>query len=85
MPARSASARLSTICEAPVSMTKSIVAPFNYTTMLWALVFGYVFFGEIPLPIVLVGASIIAVAGLIVVFRERQLGKRDIDAPPPAP
>jgi len=64
---------------------QSVVAPFNYTTMLWALVFGYVIFGEIPLPIVFVGASIIAAAGLIVVFRERQLGKRDIDAPPPAP
>lgn len=64
---------------------QSIVAPFNYTTMLWALIFGYVFFDEIPVPIVLVGASIIAAAGLIVVFRERQLGKRVIDAPPPAP
>jgi drug/metabolite transporter (DMT)-like permease len=64
---------------------QSIVAPFNYTTMLWALVFGYVFLGEIPVPMVLVGAGIIAVAGLIVVLRERQLGKREIDAPPPAP
>jgi drug/metabolite transporter (DMT)-like permease len=64
---------------------QSVVAPFNYTTMLWALVFGYVFFGEIPVPLVFIGASIIAAAGLIVVFRERQLGKRDIDAPPPAP
>jgi drug/metabolite transporter (DMT)-like permease len=64
---------------------QSVVAPFNYTTMLWALVFGYVFLGEIPVPIVLVGASIIAIAGLIVVFRERQLGKREIDAPPPTP
>ncbi|HWV41394.1 DMT family transporter [Pseudorhodoplanes sp.] len=63
---------------------QSIVAPFNYTTMLWALVIGYVFFGEVPLPLVLVGASIIAVAGLIVVFRERQLGRRDIDSAPPA-
>jgi drug/metabolite transporter (DMT)-like permease len=63
---------------------QSVVAPFNYTTMLWALVFGYVFFNEIPVPLVLIGASIIAAAGLIVVFRERQLGKRDIDAPPPA-
>ena len=53
--------------------------------MLWALMFGYLFFGEIPLPIVFFGASIIATAGLIVVFRERQLGKRDIDSAPPAP
>jgi drug/metabolite transporter (DMT)-like permease len=64
---------------------QSVVAPFNYTTMLWALVFGYVFLGEVPVPLVLAGASIIAVAGLIVVFRERQLGKREVGAPPPAP
>ena len=63
---------------------QSVVAPFNYTTMLWALAFGYLVFGEIPVPIVLIGGSIIAAAGLMVVFRERQLGKRDIDAAPPA-
>ncbi len=27
---------------------QSVVAPFNYTTMLWALIFGYVFLGEVP-------------------------------------
>jgi drug/metabolite transporter (DMT)-like permease len=50
--------------------------------MLWAVVFGYVFLGEVPTPLVLTGAAIVAAAGLFVVFRERQLGKRDIDAPP---
>jgi drug/metabolite transporter (DMT)-like permease len=61
---------------------QSVVAPFNYTTMLWALVFGYLVFGEIPVPLVFIGACIVAAAGLIVVFRERQLGKRQIDVPP---
>ena len=61
---------------------QSVVAPFGYSTMLWALVFGYVFLGEVPTKLVLAGAAIIAAAGLLVVFRERQLGKRDIDAPP---
>ena len=61
---------------------QSVVAPFNYTTLLWALMFGYFFFGEIPVPLVFLGASIIAAAGLFVVFRERQLGKREIDVPP---
>ncbi len=63
---------------------QSVVAPFSYTTMLWALLIGYVFFDEVPVPMILVGASIIAVAGLMVVFRERQLGKREIDTVPPA-
>lgn len=61
---------------------QSVVAPFGYSTMLWALVFGYVFLGEVPTLLVLVGATIVAAAGLFVVFRERQLGKRDIDVPP---
>ncbi len=61
---------------------QSVVAPFGYSTMLWALIFGYVFLGEVPTFLVLVGAAIVAAAGLFVVFRERQLGKREIDVPP---
>ena len=61
---------------------QSVVAPFGYSTMLWALVLGYLFLGEVPTKLVLTGAAIIAAAGLLVVFRERQLGKRDVDVPP---
>ncbi len=61
---------------------QSVVAPFNYSTMLWAVIFGYVFLSEVPTPMVLAGAAIVAAAGLFVVFRERQLGKREIDVPP---
>jgi drug/metabolite transporter (DMT)-like permease len=61
---------------------QSVVAPFGYSTMLWALIFGYVFLGEVPTLLVMVGAAIVAAAGLFVVFRERQLGKREIDVPP---
>ena len=52
----------------------SLVAPFDYTSMLWALVLGYVVFGEFPDALVFVGAAIIAGAGLFVIWRERQLG-----------
>ena len=54
----------------------SLVAPFGYTAMLWALIFGYLMFGEVPVPLVFVGAAIVAGAGLFVIFRERQLGLR---------
>lgn len=54
----------------------SLVAPFGYSSMLWAFVFGYFMFGEIPVPLVFAGAAIIAAAGLFVFFRERQLGLR---------
>lgn len=52
----------------------SVVAPFDYTSMLWALLLGYWLFGELPDTLVYVGGSIVAGAGLFVIFRERQLG-----------
>src|SRR5262249_5411022 len=48
----------------------SVLAPFEYTAMVWAFVLGYVMFGELPTPVVLLGAGIIAASGLIVVWRE---------------
>ena len=52
----------------------SLVAPFDYTSMLWALVLGFAVFGEVPSVLVFIGAGIIAGAGLFVIWRERQLG-----------
>ena len=63
----------------------SLVAPFDYTSMLWALVLGYLAFGELPDALVFVGAAIIASAGLFVIWRERQLGlQRRAEEGPPA-
>jgi drug/metabolite transporter (DMT)-like permease len=52
----------------------SLIAPFDYTSMLWALVLGFLVFGEVPSVLVFVGAGIIAAAGLFVIWRERRLG-----------
>ena len=52
----------------------SVVAPFDYSSMLWALLLGYWLFGELPEALVYVGAAIVAGAGLFVIWRERQLG-----------
>lgn len=54
----------------------SLVAPLDYTTMIWAYVLGYVLFGELPTITVYVGSAIVAGAGLFVIWRERQLGLR---------
>jgi drug/metabolite transporter (DMT)-like permease len=51
----------------------SVVAPFDYTSMIWALVLGYAMFGETPTAMIVVGSAIIAAAGLFVIWRERQL------------
>lgn len=53
----------------------SMVAPLQYTLLFWALIFGFIFFGELPRPTMMLGAAIIVASGLFIVFRERQLGK----------
>ena len=67
--------------------TASVLAPFDYSAMLWALLLGYWVFGELPSALVYVGASIVAGAGLYVIWRERELGlqrPRELEGPPTA-
>lgn len=52
----------------------SVVAPFDYTGMIFALFFGYFLFGDLPDMLVLIGAAIVSGAGIYVILRERQLG-----------
>ncbi|PSL16584.1 DMT family transporter [Shimia abyssi] len=52
----------------------SLVAPFDYSAMLFALVIGYVWFDEVPTIIMLTGAAVIIFAGVLIIWRERQLG-----------
>lgn len=54
----------------------SFTAPFRYTAMLWALVLGYVFFGEWPEPLTFVGAGIIAITGIFTLYREARAKRR---------
>jgi drug/metabolite transporter (DMT)-like permease len=51
----------------------SVVAPFDYTSMVWALLLGYAMFGETPTAMIVLGSAIIAGAGLFVIWREHQL------------
>ena len=50
------------------------IAPFEYTSMIWAMALGYMMFGDLPQPVVLAGAGIVIAAGLFVIWRERKLG-----------
>ncbi|WP_128253439.1 DMT family transporter [Falsirhodobacter deserti] len=52
----------------------SVIAPFDYASMLFALAIGYVFFDEVPTGTMLVGAAIIVSAGCLIIWRERALG-----------
>lgn len=49
----------------------SLVAPFAYTELIWAVLFGFVVFGDFPDEWTFVGAGIIAAAGIYVLHRER--------------
>ena len=51
----------------------SVLAPFTYVSMLWALLIGYFVFSEVPTIPMLLGAALIITAGVVIVLRERQL------------
>lgn len=48
----------------------AVVAPFEYTGMVWASLFGYLVFGDLPTPAVLAGAMVIIGSGLYILHRE---------------
>ncbi len=52
----------------------ALLAPFEYASILLAIIFGLVFFDEVPTVMVLTGSAIIIVAGILIIWRERQLG-----------
>ena len=52
----------------------SVVAPFEYASMLLALGVGYFIFNEVPTWVTIGGAAIIIAAGVLIIWRERQLG-----------
>lgn len=54
----------------------SLVAPFDYASMLFAILIGYFVFAEVPTVQMLIGAGLIILAGIIIILRERQLGIR---------
>ncbi len=54
----------------------SVVAPFNYATLLWAVLFGAMFFREWPHYLVFCGAALVVAAGVGVALREQRAGRR---------
>jgi len=50
----------------------SVIAPFEYSTLFWGLLLDLVLWGDLPGPIVYVGAAIIIGSGLYLIHRERQ-------------
>jgi drug/metabolite transporter (DMT)-like permease len=52
----------------------SVLAPYDYSSMLFAILLGYVLFGELPTLVMLAGAVLVIASNALVIWRERQLG-----------
>ena len=60
-----------TLIKAFQSAPATVVAPFSYASIIWAILYGFLFFGDPPDFWTLVGASIIAAGGLYILHREK--------------
>ncbi|NTS32823.1 DMT family transporter [Phyllobacterium sp. BT25] len=52
------------------------VAPLQYTLLFWAIVFGWLVFGDVPRMSMLIGSGFIVASGLFIFFREQQLKRQ---------
>lgn len=61
----------------------SVVVPYQYSMIVWAVIFGFVVFGDVPSWATIIGAAIIIGAGLYIFLREQKLGREDAMPSPP--
>ena len=61
----------------------SVVVPYQYTTIIWAVLFGYLVFGDRPSPTMLAGAATIIGAGIYIFVREHAPAKATAYTDPP--
>ncbi|MEQ8194015.1 MAG: DMT family transporter [Rhodospirillales bacterium] len=54
----------------------AVVTPFKYLTLIWAVLFGYVVWGDIPDRYTIIGSSIIVASGLYILYRETWAKRR---------
>ena len=50
----------------------STVMPMDYSSLIWATLFGWALFGALPTPWTWIGAPVIIASGLYIVWRERR-------------
>ncbi len=63
----------------------ALVAPLKYTFMIWAVLFGYLIFGELPDSWTVIGTLVVATASLYVLQREMRFTQRPMSAGPRPP
>lgn len=56
----------------------SAVGPFYYFSLVWAMILGFIFWGDVPTPMLLAGSSVVVGSGLFLLWRER--GRKPLPA-----
>ncbi len=59
-----------------------VIAPFDYTQLVWASLLGLVIWGELPHPLTLIGAFIVAASGVYILHRELRRFRAEAGAAP---
>ncbi len=53
------------------------LAPFVYTQLIWAMAAGFFVFSDVPARVTLIGAGIVVLSGLYLIYRERTMKAED--------
>jgi drug/metabolite transporter (DMT)-like permease len=59
----------------------SVVVPYQYTMIIWAIMLGYAVFGDVPDLLTVAGAAIIIAAGLYIFWREQAQSRQKAPSP----
>jgi len=59
----------------------SLVAPFEYTSLLWAMLFGFLVWGDVPTALVLVSSAVVIISGIYVLHDEKAFQRRNREVP----
>jgi drug/metabolite transporter (DMT)-like permease len=54
----------------------SLVTPIKYLSLIYAITFGFIIWGEVPKPLMLAGSSLVVLSSLIIFIREKKLKKK---------
>lgn len=54
----------------------AVLAPFRYFNLVWAVIYGFLFFGDIPQRDMIIGGLVVVGSGLFIWWREMQVRRR---------
>ncbi len=66
-----------TYTEAYRAAPASFIAPFEYTAMIWAILFGWQLFGDVPVTTTIIGSAVIICSGLFLGWQEYRQPRRE--------